>query len=209
MWLYGSGESVGAQDTLYRIDHVGRDKPEVVAQGPAVTNSDGASCPFTIGMEKTVDRPAACAGTTVTYRYEITNEAIDADPAEGAATVSADFVDQLPDDGRTFVAGSLVNPLGGDVAAYGGTDRLRIDDLAIPHDSTATIQVAVALPVGHGSRDGDEPGSARRPDRQSRYPGPLRVPRDATTARRHASRRPELRRHQRGQVGRRRGGRAR
>ena len=147
MWLYGSGRAVGAQDTLYRIDHVGRDEPEVVAHGPAVSNSDGASCPFTIGMEKTVDRPAACAGTTVTYRYEITNEAIDADPGEGAATVSADFVDQLPDDGRTFVAGSLVNPLGGDVAAYGGTDRLRIDDLAMPHDSTATIQVAVALPA--------------------------------------------------------------
>ena len=79
MWLYGSDKTVGAQDTLYRIDHVGRDKPEVVAQGPAVTNSDGASCPFTIGMEKTVDRPAACAGTTVTYRYEITNEAIRVD----------------------------------------------------------------------------------------------------------------------------------
>ena len=25
MWLYGSGKTVGAQDTLYRIDHVGRD----------------------------------------------------------------------------------------------------------------------------------------------------------------------------------------
>ncbi len=146
MWLYGSGDAVGTQDTLYRIDHVGRDKPEVVARGPAVTNSDGASCPFTVGMEKTVDRPAACAGTTVTYRYEITSEAIVAGPGEGGALVSADFVDQLPDDGRTFVAGSLVNPFGGQAAPYGGTNRLRIDGLTIRHDSTATIQVAVAIP---------------------------------------------------------------
>jgi len=145
LWLYGSGDTVGTQDTLYRIDEVGQDTPEVVAHGPAVTNSDGASCPFTVGMEKTVDPPTACAGTTVTYRYEITNEAIVPSPREAGAPVSADFVDQLPDDGRTFVAGSLVNPFGGDVVAYGGTDRLRIDNLAIPHDSTATIQVDVTL----------------------------------------------------------------
>ena len=146
MWLYGSGDTVGTQDTLYRIDEVGQDTPEVVAQGPAVTHSDGASCPFTIGMEKTVDPPTACAGTTVTYRYDITNEAIVPAHREATAPVSADFVDQLPDDGRTFVAGTLVNPFGGDVDAYGGTGRLQIDHLAIPHDSTATIQVDVALP---------------------------------------------------------------
>ncbi len=185
MWLYGSGRTVGAQDTLYRIDHVGRHEPEVVAQGPAVTNSDGASCPFTIGMEKTLDRPVACAGTTVTYRYEITNEAIRVDPGEGAATVSADFMDQLPDDGRTFVAGSLVNPLGGHVAAYGGTGRLRIDDLSISHDSMATIQVAVALPSDMGT--GTVMNQARLVDLTgnlgtqvlSEFPGTPRLP-DAT-----------------------------
>lgn len=147
MWLYGSGDSVGTQDTLYRIDDVGEDTPEVVAQGPAVTNSDGASCPFTIGMDKTVDPAVACAGTTVTYRYEIRNEAIAPIPREGGPVTSADFVDQLPDDGRTFVAGSLVNPFGGDVTPYGGTGRLQIDALEIPFDQTGVIEVDVALPA--------------------------------------------------------------
>ena len=104
---------------------------------------------------------------------------------------------------------SLVNPLGGDVAAYGGTDRLRIDDLAIPHDSTATIQVAVALPADMAA--GTVMNQARLVDLTgnlgtqvlSEFPGTPRA------ARRHAARRPELRRHQRGQDGRRRGGRTR
>ncbi len=147
MWLYGSDEAVGTQDTLYRIDHVGEDTPEVVAHGPAVTNSDGASCPFTIGLDKTVDPAVACAGTTVTYRYEITNEAIAPAPREGGPVTSADFVDELPDDGRTFVAGTLVNPFGGDVIPYGGTDRLQIDTLQIPFDQSGTIEVDVALPA--------------------------------------------------------------
>ena len=150
MWLYGSGSSTGIQNTLYRIDTVGEDAPVAVAEGPAVTNSDGASCPFTIGMEKTVDPATACAGTTVTYRYEITNEAVtrpELQRAESSRVVEADFLDQLPDDGRTFVAGTLVNPFGGEVTPYGGTSTLRIDGLEIPHESTATIEVDVALPA--------------------------------------------------------------
>lgn len=147
MWLYGSGATPGTQDTLYRIDDIAGDRPEVVAEGPAVTNSDGASCPFTIGMEKTVDPPTACAGTEVTYRYEIANQAIVPDPREAGQPVSADFVDQLPDDGRRFVAGSLVNPFGGDVVPYGGTGRLEIENLELPLDTTATIEVRVALPA--------------------------------------------------------------
>ena len=147
LWLYGSGDTVGTQDTLYRIDDVGEDVPEVVAQGPAVTNSDGASCPFTLGLDKTVDPASACAGTTVTYRYEVTNEAIDPTPREGGTVTSADFVDDLPDDGRTFVAGSLVNPFGGDVNAYGGTDRLQIDELQVTAGQSGVIEVDVALPA--------------------------------------------------------------
>ncbi len=155
MWLYGSGGSTGTQDTLYRIDDPTADTPEVVADGPAVTNSDGASCPFGLGMEKTVAPAEACAGTTVTYRYEITSEAIEwpnqSSPPGGAAesgsAINVDFEDQLPDDGRTFVAGSLVNPFGGDELPYGGTDRLVIENFDVPHGGSGTIEVDVALPA--------------------------------------------------------------
>jgi uncharacterized repeat protein (TIGR01451 family) len=140
LWLYGSGDEPGTQDTLYRIDDVGAGAPVEVAGGPAVTNSDGASCPFTVGLDKTVDPAAACAGEEVTYRYTVTNE------VTGERSVTADFLDDLPDDGRTFVAGSLVNPFGGQVNAYGGTDRLAITDLEIPSETTADIQVRVLLP---------------------------------------------------------------
>ncbi len=155
MWLYGSGASTGSQDTLYRIDDITAATPVVVADGPEVGNSDGASCPFTLGLEKTVEPGAACAGTTVTYRYDVTSEAIEwpdrspppATRPEAADAVNVDFEDQLPDDGRTFVAGTLVNPFGGDVLDYGGTDRLVIEDFDVPHGGRGTIRVDVALPA--------------------------------------------------------------
>ncbi len=145
LWLYGSGDDPGTQDTLYRIDDVPTDAPVVVEDGPAVTNSDGASCPFTVGMEKTVEPEAACAGDTVTYTYAITNQTIGFEPPEASSPVTADFVDDLTD-GRTFVAGSLVNPMGGSANAYGGTGHLAIDGLTVPGNQTSTIQVDVALP---------------------------------------------------------------
>jgi uncharacterized repeat protein (TIGR01451 family) len=148
MWLYGSGSTPGSQDTLYRIDDIATEAPVVVEEGPAVTNSDGASCPYTIGMEKTVDPAAACAGDRVTYRYTISNRTLGVEAPEAAQVVTADFVDDLPDDGRTFVAGTLVDPPGGHVGAYGGTDELMIDGLQIPGNTTSTIEVDVALPPG-------------------------------------------------------------
>lgn len=151
LWLYGSGDTVGTQDTLYRIDDLTQDTPVVVAHGPAVTNSDGASCPFGLGLEKTVAPAAACAGTDVTYRYEITNESIERAsrqrPGEAGNIVQVDFRDLLPDDGRTFVEGTLVNPFGGEANAYGGTRELRIEDLEVPPEAPDTIQVDVALPA--------------------------------------------------------------
>ena len=141
MWLYGSGGSTGTQDTLYRVDDPTTDTPVVVAHGPAVTNSDGASCPFALGMEKTVAPGVACTGTTVTYRYEVTSEAItwpdhSSGPGrspEATDAVTVDFEDQLPDDGRTFVAGTLVNPFGGDVLALRRHRPSGHRNLDVPH----------------------------------------------------------------------------
>lgn len=148
LWLYGSGDAPGTQDTLYRIDDVTTDAPQVVGNGPAVTNSDGASCPFTVGMEKLVDPASVCAGSTVTYRYVITNQAHQQAGQENSANVQADFLDELPDDGRTFVAGSLVNPFGGTEQPYAGTRRLQIDDLWLPAEGTDEIRVQVRVPEG-------------------------------------------------------------
>lgn len=154
LWLYGSATQAGRQDTLFRIDDPTTDRPVAVSTGPTVTNSDGASCPFSLGMDKTVTPTSACAGTTVRYRFELTNRTVarfeqssPSAPREAGETVRADFVDQLPADGRTFVAGSLQNPFGGTVNEYGGTARLRIDGLQIPPNATAAITVDVALPA--------------------------------------------------------------
>lgn len=152
LWLYGSGDTPGTQDTLYRLDEVGSGTPVVVAEGPAVTNSDGASCPFTVAIEKTVEPGATCPDSTVTYRYAITNEAL-APPQQtapgaeaGGTAVEVIFRDELPDDGRTFVAGSLRNPFGGNPNAYGGGRVLEIRTLDLRPDTPGTIEVDVAVP---------------------------------------------------------------
>jgi uncharacterized repeat protein (TIGR01451 family) len=183
LWLYGSSRVPGRQNTLFRIDEVGRSRPIVVAEGPEVIHSDGASCPFTVGFEKRVDPVIACAGTSVTYRYTVTNQAVRVDDGrEAGEAVSADFLDQLPADGRTFVAGSLVNPFGGEADAYGGTRRLRIDGLRIPHDSTAAIEVDVAVPpsLGAGTVTNQahllDLSGNRGADVRSEYPGTPQSP---------------------------------
>jgi len=145
LWLYGSGEVANRQDTLYRIDEPGTTAPVVVADGPTVTNADGASCPFNLAMDKTVTPTSACAGDVVTYRYTVTNQAMA--PASRGPAATFTFVDTLPDDGRTFVAGTLVDPLGGTANAYGGTRELRIEGLGLAQGETATLEVDVAVPA--------------------------------------------------------------
>lgn len=145
LWLYGSGAEPSRQDTLYRIDEPGTSAPVVVAQGPTVTNADGASCPFNLAMDKTVTPTSACAGEVVTYRYTVTNQAMA--PGSRGPSASFTFVDTLPDDGRTFVADSLVDPLGGIANAYGGGRELRVEGLALAQGETATLAVDVALPA--------------------------------------------------------------
>ncbi len=184
------------------------DTPAVVADGPAVTNSDGASCPFGLGMEKTVAPAVACAGTTVTYRYEITSEAIvwpdhsspPAGSAEAASAINVDFEDQLPDDGRTFVAGSLVNPFGGDeLALRRHATGSVIEDFDVPHGGNGTIEVDVALPAATPAGTLMNQARLDGPRRRLRDRGPLRVPRHPPVPRSDAPRGPPVRRHRRRQ----------
>ncbi|MEL7208569.1 MAG: DUF11 domain-containing protein, partial [Actinomycetota bacterium] len=140
LWLYGAVEGTTTQETLFRIDDVTTDTAQVVGSGPAVTFSDGASCPFSVGMEKTASPDSVCAGSTTTFTIPITNES-----ANGAA-LTADFGDRL-DGGRTFVAGSLSNPFGGQANDYGGSDELTITGMTLPGDTTEAITVDVAVPA--------------------------------------------------------------
>ena len=98
--------------------------------------------------------------------------------------------------GRSWPA-SLVDPFGGDVNAYGGTDRLA--DRATPTcpraGQSGAIEVDVALPADLAPRHGDEPGPAQRPSPAtsgsevlSEFPGTPAAPRP------DAARGPQVRR---------------
>ena len=116
-----------------------RTRPVVVAHGPAVTNSDGASCPFTLGHREDRRRPpSACAGTDghLPLRGHQRGDRATRPAIERAATVtSADFEDQLPDDGRhpSSPAGPGQPVRWRQELPYGGTDRLRHRDFDVPH----------------------------------------------------------------------------
>jgi uncharacterized repeat protein (TIGR01451 family) len=142
LWLYGDTTGTNVQDTLFRIDDIFDDTAQIVGSGPAVTNSDGASCPFSVGMEKTADPATVCAGGTTTFRLTMSNE------SPNGAAITADFLDRL-DGERTFVAGSLVNPFGGQVNDYGGGAELAITDLSLPGGTADAITVDVAVPANH------------------------------------------------------------
>lgn len=104
-----------------------------------VERFDGASCAFAPAMEKTVEPETVVAGGTVTYSYRIAN---------GRSTPFSNltFRDELPGDGRTFVAGTLSNSLGGTPNAFGGTRTLEIAGLTLPARSIAEITVQVQVP---------------------------------------------------------------
>lgn len=104
-----------------------------------VERFDGASCAFAPAMEKTAEPGTVVAGSTVTYRYRIAN---------GRSTPFSNltFTDELPGDGRTFVAGTLNDPFGGTPNAFGGTRTLEITGLTLPARTIAEITVQVQVP---------------------------------------------------------------
>jgi uncharacterized repeat protein (TIGR01451 family) len=137
LFLYGSALTGGDQNLFYSAD-TDTGALTQLSSGPAVTISDGTSCPFGIGIEKTVDPPSVIAGNTVTYTYRIANQS-------DTAVTGVDFTDTM-DDGRTFVAGTLDNPFGGTPNAYGGTDTLTITNMTFPANTIDTLSVDVQIP---------------------------------------------------------------
>ncbi len=131
-----------SNNNLYQVDMDAASptygQATLVASAPSGGYHDGTSCAFDIAMEKTVSPASVVAGNTVTYTYRLSNPR--------SLPVSGLMLTDTMSDGRAFVDGSLVNPLGGTVNAYGGTGTLQISNLLLPVNSVTTITVEVEIP---------------------------------------------------------------
>jgi uncharacterized repeat protein (TIGR01451 family) len=137
-----------------------------------VDRFDGASCAVAPSMEKTVEPQTVVAGNIVTYRYRIANGFSNPLP-------NLTFRDVLPEDGRTFVAGTLNNPLGGTLNAFGGTRTLEITGVTLPGRTITEITVQVLVPrttrvgtVFNQATLGPLPSNPTVPELLSDYPFP-------------------------------------
>ena len=133
--LYGHTESTGE---LLAIDAATGDGTlaSPLAGGPS---TDGASCAYGVSVRKSVSVAEVEAGETVTYTLSLVNAA--------TSSTTIDITDDLLD-ARTFVAGTLSNPLGGSVNNYAGTSQLVISGASIASGSTETLQFDVLYPAG-------------------------------------------------------------
>lgn len=123
---------------LYQVDvNTGIGTNVSVLPGGATT--DGASCSNGVAIRKTVTAIAVEPGNAVTYALSVVNG--------GNTTQTIDISDNLQD-ARTFVAGSLVNPVGGTPNNYGDTNLLTISGVTLAPNSTETIQFDVMYPLG-------------------------------------------------------------
>ncbi|MEM7793681.1 MAG: hypothetical protein AAF579_04405 [Cyanobacteria bacterium P01_C01_bin.118] len=111
------------------------------ATGRNVVKNDGAACPYSPLIQKDISTTTVEAGETVTYTYKIGNQ--NPFPLGGVS-----FRDILPStDGRTYVSGSLVNPLDGIVNAYGNSQQLEITGLTVPSNQTVEFSIQVLIPA--------------------------------------------------------------
>lgn len=133
--IYAHTESTGE---LISIDAAtGAGTPLSPLAGTAT--SDGASCAYGVSLRKTVSAAQVDAGSTATYQLSLVNAANTA--------VTVDIVDDLQD-GRSFVSGTLVNPLGGSANSYDGTNLLTISGMVLPPSSSSTVSFDVMFPAG-------------------------------------------------------------
>jgi len=140
--LYGHTESTGE---LIAID-VATGSGTLVSPLAGGATTDGASCAYGVSVRKSVAVTEVEAGDSVTYTLSLVNA--------GNSSATIDISDDLLDT-RTFVAGSLSNPLagltGGTVNNYAGTSQLLISGAGIAPGSTETLQFDVLYPAGHAA----------------------------------------------------------
>lgn len=96
-------------------------------------------------LAKSVNPTTVTAGDIVNYTYVITNSAVAAD---------IDFLDDLPDDGRTYLADSFaissstgVTPTGYTINSYEGTDLLDVDGISMGASEIVTLTAIVNIPA--------------------------------------------------------------
>ncbi|ASJ76596.1 hypothetical protein IMCC3135_32755 [Granulosicoccus antarcticus IMCC3135] len=122
--------------TYYRVD-LSTGATSFVANGTAATLHDGASCNYGVDFEKSVEFSQVEAGGTATYIFSLVNQ------TDGA--LSFDLSDSLTD-GRTYVAGSLQNALGGSANTYADTGNFILTGVALPANSVEEIRIDVRFP---------------------------------------------------------------
>ncbi|MBN1286949.1 MAG: DUF11 domain-containing protein [Anaerolineae bacterium] len=138
LYAYSTPAGGGVRDRFFTVNLTTGDFTQV-STGPAVTFSDGASCPFGVGITKEVSPSPAFAGSVVTYTYRISNQ--------GESAVPADLTDTM-DSGRTFIPGTLSNPFGGAASFSGGNATMTIAGMTLPANSMNTITINVQTAAG-------------------------------------------------------------
>lgn len=145
-YLDSKGRLVTVQNNpgvMYRyevgVNGSGSGAASFVSNTPATNQNDGASCPYVPLLEKVATPEKVIAGQETTYVYTIWNPLVDTD-------LVMTFNDVL-EDGRTYVAGTLEYALGGTVNEYAGSDTLRITSLTVPRSQSVEIKVRVKVPI--------------------------------------------------------------
>ena len=172
LFAYGSaGVFSQTQNRLYQID-TQTGASELLTTGESVEASDGCSCPYTVQLTKTVNRPQAFPCSEIEYTFTIAN-------TSGRTQTDLLLEDALPT-GFTYV-GVKSNPLSGIVLSQPGSNRFIVSDLQVPvgtHEITIVVSVGNVVPKIYknqarlrnlpaslgGSRLSDNPLTLLKPD---------------------------------------------
>ncbi|OED42425.1 hypothetical protein AB833_07250 [Chromatiales bacterium (ex Bugula neritina AB1)] len=165
--------SIYAQSTSGKFLQIDATTGAGTVLSPLASNAsaDLASCAFGLAVRKTTDVTEVVAGNNVTYTISVANE---------SDSVALFSLSDVLGDNRRFVAGSLVNPFGGSLNAYSGTDTLGITGATLAANSKADLLVEVYYPPDYphgvssnlaqlnspafGLLNSDDPSSVSFPD---------------------------------------------
>jgi len=136
---WGDIQGHGTDGNFYTLNSANGNGVVLSTLGGLAT-ADAASCTFATSLRKSASGATVEPGQTVVYTLSVVN------PTD--SVVNFTLSDTLGDS-RTLVAGSLVNPLGGTVNAYAGSNQLIISGATLAANSTADIQFEVFFPFDY------------------------------------------------------------
>ena len=118
---YGRPNGGNTQNTFFNINK-NTGAITTVTTGPNAQGNDGCSCPYTIKIQKTVDKDTVQQCDKVIFKFEIAN-------LSGTSRSGVDLQDIMP---SGFTATQILqNPYGGTVTGI-GTNSLNITDMLVP-----------------------------------------------------------------------------